>query len=145
MVLVPIGPSRAVCGGLHIDGTKRQSRVRDVPLWVSWLPLVPVRSRSRFVTLWRANLGAELGIYDLRRSFAVWMDDAGIPRSRQRLYMGHAVGDMTGLYQTRELLSWLPEDALRLKQFAGHLVPPGFPGIPSDTHLSGVARETVAA
>jgi hypothetical protein len=79
---------RANPARLHIEGTKRRSRVRDVPLWVSWLPAVPARSRSRFVAVWRAHLSADLGIYDLRRFFAVWMEDAGIPRSRQRLYMG---------------------------------------------------------
>ena len=37
--------------------------------------------------------------------------------------MGHAVGDITGLYQTRELLAWLDEDAKRLAEFAGETVP----------------------
>jgi integrase len=137
---------RTTPAAIHINGTKRQSRVRDVPLWVDWLPMVPVRSRSRFVAVWRAHLGAELGIYDLRRSFAVWMEDAGIPRSRQRLFMGHAVGDITGLYQTRELLSWLPEDAQRLHLFAGQVVSEAFfPGNRPDSRISGVAGDIVAA
>lgn len=98
------------------------------------------------MAVWREHVGAALGIYDLRRSFAVWMEDSGIPRSRQRLYMGHAVGDVTGLYQTRELLSWLPEDAERVRDLArqsglGRKFPDMFP----DTIGAGVATPIVAA
>ena len=62
--------------------------------------------------------------------------------------MGRAVGDITGLYQTRELLSWLPEDAERLGRFAGHLVPE--PGtlvfdIHPDSQANGVAIALVVA
>lgn len=114
---------RALPARVHVEGTKRASRVRDVPLWAEGLPVVPTRSRSRFVAVWKDHLAASLGIYDLRRSFAVWCEDAGIPRSRQKLYMGHAVGDITGLYQTRELLGWLGEDVGRLVEHAGKAVP----------------------
>jgi integrase len=58
-------------------------------------------------------------VYDLRRSFAVWMEDAGIPRSRRKHYLGHSAGDVTGLYERRELLAWLEEDAGRLRAYAG--------------------------
>src|SRR5690349_5271716 len=49
--------------------------------------------------------------HDLRRSFAVWLEDAGVPRSRRKLYLGHAAGDVTALCETRELLDGLAEDA----------------------------------
>ena len=75
------------------------------------------------MAVWKDHLAPEPGIYDLRRSFAVWMEDSAIPRSRQKLYMGHAVGDITGLYQTRDLLAWLGEDAERLVEHASKAVP----------------------
>jgi hypothetical protein len=56
--------------------------------------------------------------------------------------MGHAVGDVTGLYQTRELLSWLAEDAKRLQNLAGKVVPAAkFPDICPDTVVPGVASK----
>jgi integrase len=64
-------------------------------------------------------VGDRLRIYDLRRSFAVWMEDAGIPRSRRKHYLGHSAGDVTGLYERRELLAWFEEDAARLQTYAG--------------------------
>jgi integrase len=132
------GPAR-----VHVDGTKRQGRVRDVPQWAEGLPIVPVRSRSRFVAVWKDHLVPELGIYDLRRSFAVWMEDSGIPRSRQKLYMGHSVGDITGLYQTRDLLAWLGEDAERLVEHASKAVP--YTDIHPDTAGPKVELHVVAA
>ena len=110
-------------GRVHIQGTKRKARVRDVPLWAPGLPVQPTRSRGRFTTIWNDALDNQLGIYDLRRSFAVWMEDAEIPRSRRKLYLGHAAGDVTSLYETRDLRAWLEEDAERLRRFAGHFVP----------------------
>lgn len=103
---------------VHIEGTKRASRVRDVPLWAGNLA-GPRRSRSAFRAAWDRHLGDKLGIYDLRRSFAVWMEDAGIPRSRRKLYLGHSAGDVTGLYERRELLAWLEKDGERLRAYAG--------------------------
>jgi integrase len=92
--------------------------VRDVPMWAGEL-IGPQRSRSTFTAAWRRHLGDKMGIYDLRRSFAVWMEDAGIPRSRRKLYLGHSAGDVTGLYERRELLAWLEEDGERLRAYAG--------------------------
>jgi integrase len=64
-------------------------------------------------------MGDRLRMYDLRRSFAVWMEEAGIPRSRRKSYLGHSAGDVTRLYERRELLAWLQEDAGRLRAYAG--------------------------
>ena len=103
---------------VHIKGTKRANRVRDVPLWAGEL-LGPQRSRSAFRGAWDRHMGDRLRMYDLRRSFAVWMEEAGIPRSRRKNYLGHSAGDVTGLYERRELLAWLEEDAGRFRGYAG--------------------------
>ena len=110
---------------LHIEGTKRKARIRDVPLWC-FLPVVPTRTRGRFASEWTLALKGVLNIYDLRRSFSVWLEDAGIPRSRQRIYMGHEVGDVTELYQRRDLLAWLEEDSELLRAYAGKVIEDGF-------------------
>lgn len=55
--------------------------------------------------------------YDLRRTYATWMENAHIPRSRRRRYMGHAIGDVTELYEQDELERYLSEDSAKLEAF----------------------------
>jgi hypothetical protein len=49
----------------------------------------PTTTRRVFEGACESRIGAALGIYDLRRSFALWMDEMGLPLSR-RLYLGHS-------------------------------------------------------
>jgi integrase len=110
-------------GLVDIRGTKRKARVRKVPLWAPGLPIVPVLSRSAFEGMWERRIGEGLGIYDLRRSFAVLMEDAGVTRSRRRIYMGHAAGDVSDLYETRELDAWREQDGAAMLALAGRWLP----------------------
>lgn len=55
--------------------------------------------------------------YDLRRTYATWMEAAKIPRTRRRQYMGHTVGDVTDIYEQQEVEQYLPEDASKLEAF----------------------------
>ena len=57
--------------------------------------------------------------YDARKTFAGWMEEAGISRSRRRQYMGHQVGDVTEIYERVELARFLEEDANRMKAYLG--------------------------
>jgi hypothetical protein len=42
-----------------------------------------------------------------------------VERTRARkLYLGHSAGDVTGLYEHRELIAWLDEDGERLRSYA---------------------------
>ena len=59
----------------------------------------------------------DLTPYDLRRSYANWLEAAGIPRTRRRLYLGHGAGDVTGLYETHEVAAFLADDAQRLREY----------------------------
>jgi hypothetical protein len=86
------------------------------------VPLVPERSRDAFEGMWSRRIGADLDIYDLRRSFEVWMEDARITRSRRKIYFAHAAGGVSDLYERRELDAWLGEDAARLAAHAGEVV-----------------------
>jgi len=40
----------------------------------------------------------------------------------RKLYLGHSAGDITGLYERRELLAWLEEDRERLRGYAGEVL-----------------------
>ena len=99
---------------IHIEGTKRAGRVRDVPLVTP--PAVPRMHRRTFEDGVRER-SRDLTPYDLRRSYANWLEAAGIPRARRRLYLGHSAGDVTDLYETHEVAAFLAEDAQRLREY----------------------------
>ena len=96
---------------IHIEGTKRAGRVRDVPLVTP--PAVPRMHRRTFEDGVRER-SRDLTPYDLRRSYANWLEAAGIPRARRRLYLGHSAGDVTDLYEMHEVAALLVDDARRL-------------------------------
>jgi integrase len=81
---------------VHIHGTKRASRVRNVPRWTRVTP--PTTTRGVLEDAWESAIGAALGIHDLRRSFALWMEEMGLSLSRQRLYLGHSARNTTEMY-----------------------------------------------
>jgi integrase len=53
--------------------------------------------------------------YDLRRTYANWLEAAGVPRTRRMLYMGHGSVDITGRYEWHEVKAFLAEDAEKMK------------------------------
>lgn len=109
---------------VHIDGTKREPRVRDIPrvfpcaLWAAdALPRPSVRGK----TYWRHFSAAAkvAGIvctpYDLRRTFSVWMIEAGIERWRRRVYLGHKIKDTTERYERHAVDKYLVRDGEALR------------------------------
>lgn len=99
---------------VHIDGTKRGGRVRDVPLIRA--PATPKLSRDRFQRRFRER-EKSITPYDLRRTYAQWLESAGIPRARRRVYMGHGTKDVTDLYEQHEIAEYLAADAAKLIAF----------------------------
>jgi integrase len=97
---------------VRIQGTKREGRVRDVPL--IFPPSVPRIHRRTFEDKLRERTSRAIVPYDLRRTFANWMEAAGVPRTRRRLYLGHGSADVTDLYELHEVKAFLAEDAKRL-------------------------------
>jgi hypothetical protein len=108
-------------GSIHIDGTKRAGRVRDVP--DVGRCVTPPITRSYFEKIFRATLGATLVPYDLRRSFAVWLEEAGVPRTRRRMYLGHGARDVSDLYETVDLQTYLREDGERIAAYIDARLP----------------------
>lgn len=90
-------------GHLRIQGSKNVSARRVVPLFVNPAALRarPVKYSSLHSVLLRT--GAKQNIRDFRRTYAIWLEKAGIPESRARYYMGHQAESMTQHYRTRPM------------------------------------------
>lgn len=101
---------------VHVSGTKREGRDRDVPL--VWRPAVPQLHRRTFENKVRERC-PDMEARDLRNTYATWMEDAAIPRTRRRMYLGHGKKDVTDLYERREVDAFLAEDAERLRLSLG--------------------------
>ena len=99
-----------------IHGTKTRGADRVVPL-VSVLLFRPTMSYKAFrLALGKASDG-QMTPYDLRRTYANWLEAAGIPRTRRRLYLGHGNADVTDLYEWHQIEQFLAEDAAKLRAF----------------------------
>lgn len=108
---------------VHVHGTKREGRERMVPklfpsaLWphpVLKRPTITKHSFERAFAAARQAAKLSCTPLDLRRSFANWMESAGLERTRRRIYRGHGPKDIGDLYETREILEHLAEDGARL-------------------------------
>jgi hypothetical protein len=53
--------------------------------------------------------------YRARKTFARWMEDADIPRTRRLLYLGHGKQDVTDRYERHQVDDFLREDAQRMR------------------------------
>ena len=102
---------------VHIAGTKRAGRVRDVPLIQA--PAVPRIHRRTFEDKMRARTGPGVQAYDLRRTYANWLESAGVPRTRRKMYLGHGTRDVTDLYERHDVHAFLQADAATLCAFLG--------------------------
>lgn len=103
------GPWSAGPVVVTIEGTKRKDRHRIIPNIAN-----PVR-RDMGWKQFRAILN-DMGwqVYDARRAFAHLLEEAGVPRTRRKMYMGHAAGDVTAGYETAELLEYVAADRLKV-------------------------------
>lgn len=119
---------------VHIGGTKRPGRVRDVPLlfpsklWGDWrLNRYPSVSQRVFAKAFKQaadHAGIPCTPYDLRRSFANWLESAGIPRTRRQLYLGHGAKDITDLYERHEVDAFLKDDGAKLRAWIDRQLAP---------------------
>jgi integrase len=100
-----------------VYGQKRASRVRDVFRWTEVTP--PVMGEKAFREALRAASDGQVDIYDLRRSFSRWMEEAGIIETNRAAYMGHGAKTMTQLYAWGELPGQLAADAVLMSRYAG--------------------------
>lgn len=143
MALTGMGPKECFIDGFKvlpdrvvIFGEKRKSRTRIVPRLIAYwgaLPpadVAPAREMRRF----GERLYEQTGIhsYDLRRTYANWLEAAGVPRTRRKLYLGHAKSDVTDIYEQHEVEQFLADDAAKIEAFFGQA--------PITTHITRPRR-----
>lgn len=130
MALTGMGPAEywgrwsVDADAVHIAGTKREGRVRDVPklfpcrLWgqpTLERPAITRHSFERALAIVRVATGIDCAPYDLRRTFSNWMEQAGVLRSRRKQYMGHSAGDVTERYERHEVTAHLIADGEKIR------------------------------
>lgn len=100
---------------ITIHGTKRKGRERVVPnMGGIGHPFCEYAAFRRELS--KASNG-QVKPYDLRRSYANWLEAAGVPRTRRKIYMGHGSSDVTSLYEWHEVTAYLSEDAAKLRKY----------------------------
>lgn len=102
---------------VRIEGTKRDGRKRDVPLVL--VPVRPAISRKAFEQRLQRRAATEARPYDFRRTYANWMEQAGVQRTRRVAYMGHRAGDITALYERHDVTDYLKADAVLIRGIIG--------------------------
>lgn len=100
---------------IHVLGDKRDPRDRYVPL--VRVPVPASMHPRTFENKLRERTNSAIQPYDLRRTYAHWMELASIPRARRKTYMGHSSGDVTDLYEMHEVDTFLVDDAERLRKY----------------------------
>ncbi len=122
MCLTGMGPKEYFTDGwevladrVHIKGEKTEGRVRDVPL-VDF-PVRPELTVHGYTSALRrfSAKGQKVTPYQARKTFARWMEDAGIPRARREVYRGHGKRDIGDVYERYEVSAYLREDAERMR------------------------------
>jgi hypothetical protein len=108
---------------LHIHGTKRVGRKRDVP---SVRPIErPGRLYKPFLKAIKEASDDTVLPKDLRNTYSNWLQKAGIPRVRRKIYYGHGKTDVSDIYEWEEVQEFLRTDGDRLRAYlAEHGVKP---------------------
>lgn len=127
MALTGMGPGEywgrwtAKADRVVIYGTKRSGRRREIPLVG---PLAAARgTREGFQRKWRKEADPDRVPYDLRHTFAVWLEAAGIPRARREIYRGHLARDIGDIYERHEVTAFLADDGEKLRAWVGDVAP----------------------
>jgi len=110
-----IGEWEALHDRVTIRGTKTKGRVRVIPRFEEKLTR-PERGKDSFKTALK-KAEATCTPLSFRRTFALWMSEAGISRIRRKSYLGHGDSDMTDRYERGEVDRFLREDAFALSAY----------------------------
>ena len=74
-------------------------------------------TRRELATAMREERGETVarGPLSSRKTFARWAEDAGVPRVRRLVYLGHGKQDVTDRYERYQIAEFLREEARRMR------------------------------
>ncbi len=102
---------------IEVYGTKTGAADRAIPL------VQPITGSGIRLANLQYHLkrwpDAKVEPYTARRTFMGWMEEAGIPRARRKMYLGHGIKDVSDLYERVHHTAYLKEDAEKLRAFIG--------------------------
>lgn len=110
-------PERVNVHGRKTDRRANRTRDREVPRWCEEPLVAPTMSEKAFRKALKEASDGVVGIYDLRRSFARWCEEAGIIDTNRDAYLGHGPRTMTQLYTWGQLPGQLATDATKLRVY----------------------------
>jgi len=100
-------------GHIEIRESKTSAGRRLIPLLAT-----PVRWPMSYTPLAQRLQKVGLMAHIARYTYDHWLQEAGIPPARVKLYMGHQLSGLA-LYGRHEVLSYIPGDRARLIEFIG--------------------------
>lgn len=102
---------------IHIKGSKTLNSDREIPLIMR--PSNPTMTRAALSHVLDDFRGddKQISIYSFRKSYATWLEEAGIPLSRRNAYRGHSKISMADTYEAAQTKRFLVQDALTLQSF----------------------------
>jgi integrase len=102
---------------IEVYGTKTSGADRAIPL------VEPLVGSGLTIRALQYQLGkwpeGTVEPYTARRTFMGFMEEAGIPRARRKMYLGHGVKDVSDLYERQHHTAYLKEDAEKLREYLG--------------------------
>jgi len=101
-----------------VRGVKRTGRHRQIPLFIT--PVPPRLTQEGFKSAIQ-RLGKGVTPKSARDAYAQWLVDAGIPKVRREIYLGHGTRDVQDLYERHEIDSYLADDGHMLVSLIGRL------------------------
>lgn len=102
--------------GIRIFGRKRSGRYARVVPRVYQRLTAPAEYTYRQLLEAFKDVFPGRSLYDLRRTFAVWNNRAGIEQLHTKAYMGHGA-NITEMYMAQNVVSWLIDDATKLAKY----------------------------
>jgi len=97
-----------------VHGTKTPASDRVIPKFGT---VIQPGCTSKVLLNTLQEVRPDMVVYDMRRTFSHWLEHAGIPESRVKIYMGHGPKSVTGRYQLHNTEPFFEGDVELVSQY----------------------------
>lgn len=123
MCVTGMRPSEYLSGDWEVEGTRVLIHGRKTGGAERVVPLVqPIVTPVFLYKKFREDLrtvAPDVTPRTARKSYAAWMEQAQIPRTRRRRYLGHKRRDVTDIYEDFPVETFLETDRIALRKYLG--------------------------